>query len=187
MGKLLLITAPSGAGKTTIVRHLLKTFDSLAFSISATTRPKRHYEEEGKDYYFLSKEKFETLIEEDAFVEWEEVYPNLFYGTLKREVQRLWAEDKNIIFDIEVKGATNIKKAYPDNSLAIFIKPPSLNCLIERLQSRKTENEETLKERVDRAKKELLYENNFDKVIINDHLKSALQEAENIVKDFLNE
>lgn len=187
MGKLLIITAPSGAGKTTIVRHLLNTFDSLAFSISATTRPKRHYEEEGKDYYFLSKEAFEDLIQKDSFVEWEEVYPDLFYGTLKSEMERLWAENKHIVFDIEVKGATNIKKAYPENSLAIFIKPPSLECLVDRLKARNTENEDTLNERIERAKEELLYENNFDQVIVNDQLKTALLEAERVVNDFLKD
>ena len=186
MGKLLLITAPSGAGKTTIVRHLLKTFDSLAFSISATTRPKRHYEEEGRDYYFLNQEDFEAIIEKDGFVEWEEVYPGRYYGTLKSELERLWAENKNIIFDIEVKGATNIRNAYPDNSMAVFIKPPSLECLIDRLKGRNTENEDTLKDRIERAKEELLYENKFDKVVVNDDLEKALLDAEIIVKEFLN-
>lgn len=185
MGKLLLITAPSGAGKTTIVQHLLNEFDSLAFSVSATTRARRYYEEEGKDYYFLSQEKFQNLIQQDQFVEWEEVYTNLYYGTLKSEVERLWALNKDIIFDIEVKGATNIKKAYPDNSFAIFIKPPSIESLLERLTKRKTEDENSLKKRIQRAKEEMTYENAFDCVVVNDDLNLALKEAENIVHSFL--
>ena len=186
MGKLLIITAPSGAGKTTIVRHLLNEFDSLAFSVSATTRARRHYETEGKDYYFLSQEEFKSLINQEEFVEWEEVYTDLFYGTLKKELRRLWEEDKNIIFDIEVKGATNIKKAYPDNSLAIFIKPPSIDTLIERLNNRKTESADSLKKRIDRAAEEMTYEHCFDAVVVNDDLEKAFQEAEKIVNDFLN-
>jgi len=185
MGKLLLITAPSGAGKTTIVRHLLNEFDSLAFSVSATTRSRRYYEEEGKDYYFLPKDRFQQLIQEKEFVEWEEVYTDLYYGTLKSEVERLWAANKNIIFDIEVKGATNIKKAYPDNSFAIFIKPPSIESLLERLQNRKTEDADSLRKRIERAKEEMTYENCFDHVIVNDNLEKAFKEAELIVNSFL--
>lgn len=186
MGKLLIITAPSGAGKTTIVRHLLSEFNSLAFSVSATTRARRHYETEGKDYYFLGQEEFKSLIKQEEFVEWEEVYADLFYGTLKKELKRLWDEDKNIIFDIEVKGATNLKKAYPDNSLAVFIKPPSIDSLIERLNKRKTESAESLKKRIDRAAEEMTYENCFDAIVVNDDLEKAFQEADKIVNDFLN-
>ena len=187
MSKLVIIAAPSGAGKTTIVHHLLNEIDSLAFSISATTRARRPHEIEGKDYYFLSPEKFKRLIEQGEFVEWEEVYPNLFYGTLKSELNRLWSENKNIIFDIEVKGASNIKKAYPDNSLAIFIKPPSLESLLNRLVNRKTEDENSLRERIKRAKEEMTYETCFDRIVLNDELEKALQEATQIVNAFLND
>lgn len=183
---MLIFTAPSGAGKTTIVRHLLKTFDNLSFSVSATTRPPREGEVDGKDYYFLTLRKFNNRIKKDAFAEWEEVYPGKFYGTLKKEIEKKWRKKKDIVFDIEVKGATNLKKLYGDRALAVFIKPPSLDALISRLEKRDTENKKTLAERIARAKEELTYENNFDTVLINDDLTTALQEAEAIVRDFLD-
>ena len=183
---MLIFAAPSGAGKTTIVHHLLDTFDSLAFSVSATTRPRRAHEVNGKDYYFISPEEFREQIRQDAFAEWEEVYENLYYGTLKSEIQRLWNAGKLIVFDIDVEGAMNLKKQYPKESLAIFIKPPSLNILTERLRQRKTENEESLQKRLNKAVKELDYENKFDLILVNDVLVDALKEAEHIVRDFLN-
>jgi guanylate kinase len=186
MNKLLLFAAPSGAGKTTIVHHLLDTFDTLAFSVSATTRPRRAHEVHGKDYYFISPEEFREKIRQDAFVEWEEVYEDLYYGTLKSEIERLWKANKSIVFDIDVEGAMNLKKQYPDESLAIFIKPPSLAILTERLRQRKTESEESLQKRLDKAVKELSYENKFDLILVNDVLIDALKQAEHIVRSFLN-
>ncbi len=185
MSKLIVITAPSGAGKTTIVQRLLDKFDQLAFSISATTREKRPYEKNGVDYYFISREEFKKRIENGDFAEWEEVYENQFYGTLKSEIDRIWALGKDIIFDIEVKGAQNIKKAYGDQAIVIFIKPPSFEVLVERLKSRKTENEKSLNKRIARAKKELEYEDKFDQVVINDDLASAIKETEKLVNSFL--
>ena len=181
------MTAPSGAGKTTIVRHLLKTFDELAFSISATTRPPRKGEVDGKDYYFLSEKQFKKKIEKDKFVEWEEVYPGKYYGTLKKEVKRIWKQGQHIVFDIEVKGATNIKNYFGDKALAVFIKPPSMKELMRRLENRDTENITTIKVRMARAKLEMTYEHNFDKVLVNDELEVALKEAEEMIAEFINQ
>lgn len=186
MSKLVIVTAPSGAGKTTIVRHLLSTFDNLVFSVSATTRSKREYEVEGKDYYFISQADFQAHIAAGDFLEWEEVYDNQFYGTLKSEVSRIWGAQLNIIFDIDVKGALNIKKAYPDDSLAIFVKPPSPEMLFQRLMGRQTENAESLQKRLARAAEELQYENKFDYILVNDILEHALEESDHIVGKFLN-
>lgn len=183
-GKIIIFTAPSGSGKTTIVRHLLKKYDFLGFSVSATSRKKREKEVDGKDYYFLSEEKFRKKVEEGAFVEWEEVYPGKFYGTLKLEIERIWSKGKHVVFDIEVKGATNIKKLYPDNSLAIFVRPPSISALRERLLGRKTESKEMLQKRLARAEEEMTYENTFDKVLINDLLEVALEEAKRFTESF---
>lgn len=184
-GKLLIITAPSGAGKTTIVHHLLDTFPQLAFSVSATSRPLRVNEREGRDYYHLSAERFEELIAEGAFLEWQEVYAGQFYGTLLSEVDRLWAEGKHIVFDIDVKGALNLKNNFPERTLSIFIKPPSREVLTERLRNRKTESPEQLQKRIEKAELELGFENQFDVVLVNDVLERALREAERIVSDFL--
>ncbi|MDB4538793.1 MAG: guanylate kinase [Saprospiraceae bacterium] len=184
MGKLIVITAPSGAGKTTIVRHLVKTFDFLGFSISATTREKRNYELDGKDYHFMTVEDFKKMRRQKKFLEWEEVYENQFYGTLRSEVERIWREGKHIIFDVDVKGAKDIKKAYPNETLAIFVKPPSVDELFARLRNRKTESEASLKKRFARSKRELKYEKKFDEVLINDDLKIALKEAEEMVINF---
>ena len=185
MSKLLLFAAPSGAGKTTIVHHLLERYDELAFSVSATTRERRPHEVDGEDYYFLSGEHFQELIRQDGFVEWEEVYSGLFYGTLRSELQRLWAAGKHIVFDIDVKGALNIKRAYPNETLAIFVKPPSLQALSNRLRQRGTEDEANLKKRMDRATAELAYEPQFDRVLINDELDKALADAEAIIETVL--
>ncbi len=187
MSKLIIVAAPSGAGKTTIVNHLLKTFDSLSFSVSAATRRKRDYEVDGVNYYFISPEQFKEKIREGAFVEWEEVYDNQYYGTLRSEIERLWKAGKNIIFDIDVKGALNIKKQFPEESLTIFVKPPSEEILINRLKNRKTETEKSLRKRIARVKEELKYEDKFDKVVLNDKLQDAFADAESIVADFLHE
>jgi guanylate kinase len=180
--KLVVFTAPSGSGKTTIVHHLLSVFDDLAFSVSGTTRARRSHERHGKDYYFLSRETFRMWG--DAFVEWEEVYPGQHYGTLKFEIERLWALGKHVIFDIDVKGAVSIKKKYPENTLVVFVKVPTLDMLIERLKSRGTESEQQLQKRIERIKEELTYESRFDVVLINDDLDKALRRAEQIVSDF---
>jgi len=184
-GKMFIFTAPSGAGKTTIVRHLLKTYDFLDFSISATTREKRDHEVDGKDYYFLSPEEFRKRVAGGEFIEWEEVYENQYYGTLKSEVDRVWALGKHIVFDIEVKGATNIKNLYGDQCQAIFIKPPSLEILIQRLIDRQTESDASLKKRIARVKKEMTYQDTFDAVLVNDLLSVALKEAEFMIETFI--
>lgn len=182
---MLIFTAPSGSGKTTIVRHLLKKFDFLDFSVSATTREKRPHEVEGVDYYFISLEEFRAKIKEKAFIEWEEVYSNQYYGTLKSEVNRIWENGKSVVFDIEVNGATNIKKLYGDQALAVFIKVPTLQMLIKRLKSRRTESEKSLRKRIKRIKKELTFERSFDTVLINDDLEEAFSNAEKMVKSYL--
>ncbi len=184
-GKVLIFTAPSGSGKTTIVRHLLDKFDFLGFSVSATTRDRRPHETEGKDYYFITREEFSRRIKDNEFIEWEEVYQDQYYGTLKSEVSRVWEQEKHIVFDIEVKGATNIKNLYGDQALAIFIKVPTLQELVRRLKARKTESEASLKRRIKRIKKELTFEKSFDTVLINDDLEKTLLEAEQMVLNFL--
>jgi len=187
-GKLIIFSAPSGSGKTTLVHYLLNQPElNLAFSISATSREKRPNEIDGKDYYFVSPEEFKQKIKENAFVEWEEVYKNNYYGTLKTEVERLLNEGKNVVFDIDVKGGLNIKKQYPENSLAVFVQPPSVDELKKRLENRKTETPEKIAMRVAKANKELEYAKEFDVIIVNDNLEKAKQEAYKIVKDFINE
>lgn len=182
---MILITAPSGAGKTTIVRHLLKTYDFLDFSVSVTTREKRPHETEGKDYYFVSPERFKELIANDELAEYEEVYENQYYGTLKSEIDRVCCNGKKIIFDIDVKGATNLKKQYGDKALAVFISPPSLEVLEKRLIDRQTESDASLKKRLARVRKEMEYINSFDTVLINDDLQVALKHAEEKILHFL--
>lgn len=177
-GKMIIITAPSGAGKTTIVRHLLQTFDILDFSVSATTRKARPHENEGSDYYFKSPEEFKALIKEEAFAEYEEVYEDQFYGTLKSEIERVWELKKRIVYDIDVKGATNLKEQYGDKALAIFIAPPSYEVLEKRLVDRQTESDSSLKKRLKRVRRELEYRDKFDTVLVNDDLHTALKEAE---------
>jgi len=171
--KMIVFTAPSGAGKTTLVKHLLDSYEFLDFSISATTRAKRPHETEGKDYYFLTPEEFKRRINVDEFIEYEEVYEDQFYGTLRSEVDRIWDAGKAIIFDIDVKGAKNIKTLYCDQCLTIFVRPPSLEVLISRLTARATETEESLRKRIDRIREEVTYEPIFDTVVVNDLLEVA--------------
>lgn len=185
-GKLIVFSAPSGSGKTTIVRHLLKQKAlNLAFSISATSRAPRGEEQNAKDYYFLSASDFKQNIKEDNFLEWEEVYRDNFYGTLKSEVERLWALGKNVIFDIDVSGGLRIKKKFPEETISIFIKPPSIDELKIRLKKRKTETADKINMRVAKASAELATAPLFDVIIENDHLEKALDEAETLVGDFV--
>ena len=184
-GKLIIFSAPSGAGKTTIVKELLNSGLNLEFSISACSRPKRSNEIDGKDYYFLSVDEFKNKIANNEFLEWEEVYKDNYYGTLKSEVERIWTKGNYVIFDVDVIGGLNIKKYYKEKALSVFIMPPSLKLLEERLKKRSTESEENQKKRLDKAKLELSYEKKFDEIIVNDNLKTAINEAKNIIKDFL--
>ncbi len=182
---IVIFTAPSGAGKTTIVRHLLSTFKELGFSVSATNRPARPHEVDGKDYYFYRTREFLREVKSGSFLEWEEVYDDQFYGTLGSEVDRIWSNNKHILFDIEVNGASNLKEKYGERALAVFIKPPSKEILFQRLKKRKTETEASLKKRIARAGKELTFEDKFDYVLLNDDLATAFREAEAIVEAFL--
>jgi guanylate kinase len=185
-GKLLVFSAPSGSGKTTIVRYLLALdYLNLEFSISATSRPSRGEEEEGKDYYFLSSKEFKNKIKNEEFLEWEEVYRDSFYGTLKSEVERIWAKGKHVIFDIDVAGGLRIKKKFPAETLAVFVKPPSVDELKIRLKKRKTESEEKINMRIAKASIELATAPQFDTIIKNVNLDQALQEAEKLVADFV--
>ncbi len=186
-GKLIVFSAPSGSGKTTIVKHLLTVSDlNLAFSISATSRYMRKGEVEGKDYYFMSAEEFHKKITENAFVEYEEVYKDNFYGTLKSEIERIWAEGKNVVFDIDVVGGMNIKKQYPEQTLAIFVNPPSVEELERRLRVRQTESDEKIEMRLEKAEREIARAPEFDVVLENNDLEIAKQEAEKLVMDFIN-
>src|SRR5688500_5000379 len=184
--KIIIITAPSGAGKTSITRHLLKTFPQLAFSISAATREARDYETNGVDYYFIPLQDFKQKIQHNEFIEWEMVYEGKYYGTLKSELQRLWDNGKCPLLDIDVKGAIHIQQQYPDTSLTIFIEPPSVNELKKRLESRGTETAESLQARVNKASFEISFKEHFNKSIVNDDLDRACAKAELIVKEFLN-
>ncbi|MGY0391388.1 guanylate kinase [Bizionia sp. KMM 8389] len=185
-GKLIVFSAPSGSGKTTIVRHLLGLNTlNLEFSISATSREKRGEEIDSKDYYFLSADEFKNKIKHDEFLEWEEVYRDNFYGTLKTEVERIWAQGKHVIFDIDVSGGLRIKRKFPDETLAIFVKPPSIDELKIRLKKRKTESEDKINMRIAKASAELATAPLFDVIIENDDLEKALGEAENLVTNFL--
>lgn len=185
-GKLIIFSAPSGAGKTTIVKWLLEKFnDKIAFSISASTREPREGEVNGKDYYFISKEEFLHRIAKKEFVEFEEVYSGTFYGTLRAEIERIWIEGKAVIFDIDVIGGLHLKKKFGENALAIFVQPPSLDILVERLRGRGTDTEEKLKERIEKAGKELAYAEKFDIILKNDDLHEACQEASELLLDFL--
>jgi guanylate kinase len=183
--KIIIITAPSGAGKTSITRHLLRTFPQLAFSISAATREARAYEKNGADYYFISQQDFQQRIQHGEFVEWEMVYEGKYYGTLKSELQRLWNNDQCPLLDIDVKGAIHVQQQYPNTSFTIFIEPPSVAELQRRLDSRGTETAESLQARINKAAYEISFKEHFNTSIVNDDLERACAKAEEIVRDFL--
>ena len=185
-GKAIIFSAPSGAGKTTIVKSLLANKLPLSFSISACSRQKRENEINGKDYHFLSIENFKQKINEQAFIEWEEVYKNNYYGTLKSEIERIWNDKKHVVFDVDVVGGLNLKKHFGNYALAIFIQPPSMDVLFKRLRNRATESEASLNKRIDKAMHEMTYSSSFDSIIINNQLKETIEVAEKKVKDFLN-
>jgi|SRR5579871_846094 len=186
MNKIIIITAPSGAGKTSITHFLLNKYSQLAFSISAATRKARAHEKNGVDYYFISEEEFKQKIQHNEFVEWEMVYEGKYYGTLKSELQRIWNNNQTPVLDIDVKGAIHVQQEYAENCLSIFIEPPSVDVLKKRLESRGTETAETLQDRVNKAAYEISFKHHFDKVIINDNLGQACKEAETIICNFLS-
>ena len=186
-GKLIIFSAPSGAGKTTIVKHLLKQGLDLEFSISATSRAPRQTETHGKDYYFLTHEEFQQKIENNEFLEWEEVYAGTRYGTLKTEVERIRSKGKHVIFDVDVIGGINIKKYYGDEALAIFVKPPSIEELRIRLLGRSTDDADVIEKRVQKAEYELTFASNFDLILISRELPVTLANAEKLVSNFLNQ
>lgn len=186
-GRLLVFSAPSGSGKTTLVKHLLETFDNMAFSVSATSRAARKGEKDGLDYYFLSTAAFRQKIDEQAFLEWEEVYPDVFYGTLLSEVERLRNQGKNVLFDVDVVGGLNIKKHYGSEALAIFVKAPSIEELEKRLKQRSTDDAESIAKRVSKARWELGFADQFDMVLINDQLEEAKKSLIQIVQNFLKQ
>lgn len=186
-GKLLIFSAPSGAGKSTIVRHLLESNPGLAFSISATSRRPRAGEKDGRDYYFITPEAFRRKIENHEFIEWEEVYPGLFYGTPRSELERIWNRGMHALFDIDVHGGLNLKKKFGDNALSVFVMPPSLKVLEERLKARGTDGSEDLQLRLDKAEAEMQLAPRFDRILVNDHLESTLKEAQTMVQNFLGQ
>lgn len=185
LGKLVIFSAPSGSGKTTIVQHLVKKFPELEFSVSACSRERRKGEEDGVNYYFLTVDEFKEKIKNDEFVEWQEVYDDHFYGTLKSEILRIWSHGKHVIFDVDVEGGLNLKKQFSDNALAIFVKAPSITHLEARLRARETETDESIARRMAKAEKEMKVADKFDVVLMNENLDVALKEAEKIVGDFL--
>ena len=187
-GKAVIITAPSGAGKTTIVKHLLGISNlKLAFSISACTRPIREGEINGREYQFMTINQFKSMIDEGAFLEWEEVYKNSYYGTLKSEVARIWRMDHHVLFDVDVMGGVNLKSLFGESALAIFIMPPSIEVLKQRLEKRGTESEEKIRNRINKASLELKFAKKFDVTVLNDDLEKALKETEELVADFLKQ
>lgn len=187
-GKLIIFSAPSGSGKTTIVHHLLTTNLQFGFSISACTRDRRgRSEQNGKDYYFLSPDEFKHKIDNDEFVEWEEVYTGAFYGTLKSEIQRLWNEGKHVLFDVDVQGGLKLKKYYGDRALAVFVKVPDEATLVERLQSRGTEDTDSLSKRLFKVHFEMSFQDQFDVVLVNDKLEDSLAKAQKLVDNFVQQ
>lgn len=185
--KILIITAPSGAGKTSITKYLMRQFPQLAFSVSAATRSARGNEQEGVDYYFMTEHAFQEKIKHKEFAEWEMVYEGKYYGTLKSELERIWANNQIPVLDIDVKGAIHVQKQYPINTLSIFIQPPSVDELKKRLESRGTETAESLAARVSKASYEISFKIHFDKIVVNDDLKKACDEAEQLVSDFIKQ
>ena len=185
-GKLIIFSAPSGSGKTTIVRHLLGHFPNLAFSVSATSRKPRKNEKDGVDYYFLTVEDFKKKVDEGEFLEWEEVYTGQYYGTLRSEVERLRKAGRHVLFDIDVVGGSRLKQEFGSNGLAIFVQPPSLEVMEKRLRERGTDSEKQLQERLGKAREELTYANRFDHILINDQLKNTLLKAEQLIENFIS-
>lgn len=185
MGKLVMFSAPSGSGKTTIVRELLKRFNCFEFSISATSRKPRGEERDGKDYYFLSNEEFKACVERGEFVEWEEVYQGTCYGTLKREMERIWAKGNIILFDVDVMGGISLKRLFGDDACSVFIMPPSIEELERRLRGRGTDAEEVILKRIAKAEFELSKAPEFDHIVVNDKLDDAVSEVEKILNDFI--
>jgi len=184
--KIILITAPSGSGKTSIVKHLMKKFPSLAFSVSATTRKPRKNEKEGKDYYFVSEEDFKQKIHNKEFLEWEMVYEGKYYGTLKSDISRIWKEKQVPVLDIDVQGAIHVQQQYPVNTIAIFIQAPSVEELKNRLQKRGSETDDSLQARLNKSTFEMTFKNHFENIIINEDFEKACKEVEKTVGDFLN-
>jgi len=185
IGKCLIFSAPSGAGKTTIVRALLEKFEGISFSVSAASRPPRPKEVDGVDYYFFTVEEFKKHIEQGAFVEWEEVYPDHFYGTLKTEVERIWKEGKTVIFDVDVYGGINLKKFFGSQALSVFVMPPNMEALEQRLRHRSTETEDRIQTRLKKAEEEVQLHKQFDKILVNDRLVDAIAEASGLAQDFI--
>jgi len=185
-GKLLIFSAPSGSGKTTIVRNLLQKMPNLEFSVSACSRAKREGEVHGHDYYFLTPDEFRAKIDNNEFVEWEEVYPGSYYGTLKSEIERIWNKGNHVVFDVDVVGGLNLKKQFADMALAIFVMPPSVESLRLRLELRGTETPESITKRVGKAMEEMSYAKDFDKIVVNDNLEEAIAKAERLVKEFIS-
>ncbi|MEM8968945.1 MAG: guanylate kinase [Bacteroidota bacterium] len=183
-GKAIIFSAPSGAGKTTLVQHLLTTNPNLSFSISATTRSPRGNETHKQDYYFFTADEFRQKLQEDAFIEWEEVYSDRYYGTLKSEIERIWAQQKNVIFDVDVKGGINLKNHFGDRALAIFVRPPSRDKLQERLLARNTDSSQSIQHRLDKAEYELEFEKFFDVTVVNDDLAEAKQQVQQLYQAF---
>lgn len=184
--KIILITAPSGSGKTSVVNHLMKKFPSLSFSVSATTRTPRKNEKNGQDYYFITEEEFRDKIQKKEFLEWEMVYEGKYYGTLKSDMERIWNENKIPVLDIDVQGAIHVQQQYPVNTIAIFIQAPSAEELKRRLKNRGSETEESLQARLDKSNYEMTFKKHFENIITNENFQTACKEADQIVGDFLN-